>query len=224
MIRLYHVYKRYSNDIIALYDITFQIKKGAFFFITGPSGAGKTTLLRLLFCEERPTEGEILIDGRNISRLPKAFIPHIRRDIGVVFQDFKLIPDWTVYDNVAFVLEVIGTPRSDIRKRTIKALGKVGLQHKIGKKPPALSGGEQQRVAIARALVKEPKILLADEPTGNLDPDTAFEVMEVFKEVNVMGTTVVVATHDRTLISRYSGEVIAINKGRIEDLRCGITL
>lgn len=215
MIKLYHVHKRYSDDITALYDITFQVKKGDFFFITGPSGAGKTTLLRLLFYEEKPTEGQILIDGRNLSRLPKAFIPYLRRSIGVVFQDFKLIPNWTVYDNVAFVLEVIGTPRSDIRKRTIKTLGMVGLQHKIGKTPSALSGGEQQRVAIARALVKEPKILLADEPTGNLDPDMAFEIMELFKEVNVRGTTVVVATHDRTLVSRYGGKVIAINKGRM---------
>lgn len=215
MIELYHVQKRYSNDIVALYDITFQIEKGDFFFITGPSGAGKTTLLRLLFYEEKPTEGQILMDGRNLLKLPKAYIPYFRRKIGVVFQDFKLMRDWTVYDNISFALEVIGTPRRDIRKRTTRVLGMLGLQDKAGKKPPALSGGEQQRVAIARAIVKEPKVLLADEPTGNLDPEMTLEVMEVFKEVNTRGTTVIVATHDRSLISQYGGKVITVNKGRM---------
>ncbi len=215
MIHLYHVHKRYPEAVTALQDITFDIPKGDFFFITGPSGAGKTTLLRLLFHDEKPTSGQILIDGRNLTRLPRTQIPHLRRGIGVVFQDFKLIPDWTVYDNIAFVLEILGTPKNEIRRRVVRTLGMVGLQHMMAKKPATLSGGEQQRVAIARALVKEPKILLADEPTGNLDPDMALEIMDIFKEINIKGTTVIVATHDRSLIERYGRKVITLNRGKM---------
>ncbi len=215
MIQLYHVYKKYPEDITALSDITFKVEKGDFAFLTGPSGAGKTTLLRLLFFEEKPTSGQILIDGRNLTKLPKSRIPYFRRNIGFIFQDFKLIAEWTVYDNISFVLEVLGVAKKEIRKRVIRVLGMVGLQNKIAKKIQTLSGGEQQRVAIARAIVKEPKILLADEPTGNLDPDMACEIMELFYEINVRGTTVIVATHNMALIKRYGGRLISLKYGRL---------
>jgi cell division transport system ATP-binding protein len=215
MIQMYHVGKTFGEEIQALVDVTLSVEKGDFVFLTGPSGAGKTTLLKLLFCQEKPTRGQILISGRNLLKLKKKDIPYLRREIGVVFQDFKLLNDRTVFENVAFALEVIGVAKSEIRKRVLKVLGLVGLQHKFSKKPLLLSGGEQQRIAIARALVKDPKILLADEPTGNLDPELTKEVISILKEVNAKGTTIIVATHNKSLIEGLRKRVVALKKGRV---------
>ena len=215
MIQMYHVGKKFGEEVPALVDVTLSVEKGDFVFLTGPSGAGKTTLLKLLFCQEKPTSGQILISGRNLLKLKKKDIPYLRREIGVVFQDFKLLNDRTVFENVAFALEVIGVAKSEIRKRVLKVLGLVGLQHKFSKKPLLLSGGEQQRVAIARALVKDPKILLADEPTGNLDPELTKEVINILKEVNAKGTTIIVATHNKSLIEGLRKRVVALKKGRV---------
>ncbi|MFQ5900759.1 MAG: cell division ATP-binding protein FtsE [Thermodesulfobacteriota bacterium] len=213
--QMYNVYKTYGKEGDALVDINLRIDRGDFVFVTGPSGAGKTTLLKLLFCEERPTRGQLLVDGRNLLKLKRSHIPYLRRNIGIVFQDFKLFQERSVYDNVAFALEVIGTPAKEIRRKVIKAIDLVGLLNKLSKRPNILSGGEQQRIAIARALVKEPKILLADEPTGNLDPDLTKEVIEIFKQVYAKGTTIVVATHNISLLNGLQRRVIALNKGRI---------
>ncbi len=215
MIRLFRVSKRYPEGVTALHEVSLHIEKGEFAFLTGPSGAGKTTLLRLLFREERPTSGQIIIDGRNLIKLPRKEVPFFRRNIGLVFQDFKLIPHWTVYENVAFALEALGTPPREIRKRVLRVLGMVGLHGKMARKAAVLSGGEQQRVAIARALVKEPKILLADEPTGNLDNEMACRIMEIFEEINTRGTTIVMATHNYELVSRYGNRVIGLDRGRV---------
>lgn len=213
MIELYHVAKIYQRDIMALSEINIKIKKGEFVYITGPSGAGKTTLLKLLFAAERPSAGQILINGKNISRIKPREIPYLRRQLGVVFQDFKLINHWTVFENVAFVLEILGFPRREIRRRVLQTLKRVQLHHRIESFPQKLSGGEQQRVAIARALVNDPKILLADEPTGNLDPDITHEIMKFFMEINDRGTTILFATHDRNLIQTYPKRVISLNRG-----------
>ena len=215
MIELYHVSKIYDRQITALSDINLKVEKGEFVFITGPSGAGKTTLLKLLFCAERPSSGQILIAGRNITRVRAKDIPYLRRQIGVVFQDFKLINYWTVYENVSFVLEILGYSRKEIRRRVLQTLKRVQLHHRLDFYPQKLSGGEQQRVAIARALVNQPQILLADEPTGNLDPDITEEIMNLFLEINDRGTTVLLASHDRNLIQRYSRRVISLNKGNL---------
>ncbi|NIL99726.1 MAG: ATP-binding cassette domain-containing protein, partial [Acidobacteria bacterium] len=186
MIRLFNVTKRY-NDVVAVEGATLEVAKGEFVFLTGPSGAGKTTLLRMMLRQEYPTSGQILVNGRNVGALPQAKIPDLRRSIGVVFQDFKLIRRKTALDNVAYVLNVAGVPRSQQRKQAYEALRSVGLNHKLSAYPNALSGGEQQRVAIARAVVNEPALLLADEPTGNLDPDLAVEIMRLFREINARG-------------------------------------
>jgi len=215
MIELYHVSKIYDRQITALSDINLKVEKGEFVFVTGPSGAGKTTLLKLLFCAERPSSGQILIAGRNITRVRAKDIPYLRRQIGVVFQDFKLINYWTVYENVSFVLEILGYSRKEIRRRVLQTLKRVQLHHRLDFYPQKLSGGEQQRVAIARALVNQPQILLADEPTGNLDPDITEEIMNLFLEINDRGTTVLLASHDRNLIQRYSRRVISLNKGNL---------
>lgn len=215
MIELYHVSKRYSPDIQALTDLSLKIDKGEFTFITGASGAGKTTLLKLLFAAEQPTTGQILIDGKNISRIRQREIPPLRRRIGVVFQDFKLIHHWTVFQNVAFVLEIMGLPASEIKRRVWHALKMVRLHHKLDTYPLKLSGGEQQRVAIARALISNPFILLADEPTGNLDPEITLEIMRLFTEINSRGTTILLASHDRGLIENMSRRVVILDKGRV---------
>jgi cell division transport system ATP-binding protein len=215
MIQLYHVHKSYGADVPALVDLTLEINKGEFVFVTGPSGAGKSTLLRLIFSAERPNRGQLLVNGRNTSRLRASAIPYLRRNIGVVFQDFKLLPQRTVEENVGIVLEVLGQPRRDIRKKVFGLLKQLGLAHKMHQLPPRLSGGEQQRVAIARALINEPQILLADEPTGNLDPERSDEIMALLEAANARGTTVVVATHDKALMSRLDKRVIALENGRL---------
>ena len=215
MIRLFHVSKVYARGERALDDVTFSMEKGDFAFVTGPSGAGKTTLLRLLFAAERPTRGRVLVAGHDVSRLRASSVPILRRNVGVVFQDFKLLPQRTVFDNVAFALEVLGRPRSVIRDRVMTVLRQVGLGHRSTALPLRLSGGEKQRVAIARALVNQPAVLLADEPTGNLDGDLALEIMELFEAVNSRGTTVLFATHDRGLVERYTKRTLRLTQGRL---------
>lgn len=215
MIQLFHVYKHYTKGNPALEDISVQIEKGEFVFVTGPSGAGKTTLLKLMFLAEPPTKGQIIINGYNITRLKRSAIPFLRRNIGVVFQDFKLLPDRTVFDNVALTLAVLGMSKKEIKKKVWEILKMIGLQHKLNAYPLRLSGGEQQRVSIARALVNEPAILLADEPTGNLDPDLTNDIMKLFEEINIRGTTVVVATHDKSLMSAYNKRIISLEHGRL---------
>jgi cell division transport system ATP-binding protein len=215
MIQTFHVYKQYNRDSSALSDVTLKVDKGEFVFLTGPSGAGKTTFLKLIFREESPTQGQILVNGRNVSAIPESKIPFLRRSIGVVFQDFKLLKRKTVVENVAFVLRIMGVPKSERKRRAFQILKQVGLHHKMNAYPLRLSGGEQQRVAIARALINEPVLLLADEPTGNLDPELAYEIMTLFKEINNRGTTVLVATHDRELITRMGKRVIILENGRV---------
>ncbi len=215
MIQLYHVTKRYPPGINALTDISLHVEKGEFVFLTGPSGAGKTTLLKMLFREELPTEGQILVNGRNLAVLPAARVPYLRRSIGVVFQDFKLIHRKTVYENIALALHVVGVSESEHKGRVLRVLRMVGLQHRMHAYPLQVSGGEQQRVAIARALINEPLLLLADEPTGNLDPELSHDIMRLFREINAHGTTVVVATHDRDLIRRFGRRAVHLEGGRL---------
>jgi len=215
MIRIYHLTKQYDDGMPALSDINLEIGKGEFVFVTGASGAGKTTLLRLMLRQQLPSEGQILVNGRNVGELPNSKVPSLRRFIGVVFQDFKLIQRKTALENVAYVLNVAGTSRSEQRRRAYNALRSVGLNHRLNALPKVLSGGEQQRVAIARAVVNEPTLLLADEPTGNLDPDLAVEIMRLFREINARGTTVVVATHDRDLVQRMQRRTVVLDQGRL---------
>jgi cell division transport system ATP-binding protein len=217
MIQFYHVSKIYSNNIQALNDINLQLDKGEFVFLTGASGAGKTTLLKLMYCEESPTRGEILVNGINISRIKPSRIPYLRRNIGIVFQDFKLLKDLTVFQNVAFALEVTGTRGRELKRRTWNTLRMVGLLDKMDEVPLKLSGGEQQRVAIARALVNNPPILLADEPTGNLDPDITLDIINLMNNFNTWGMTIIIATHNTDLVKKYSKRVIRLNEGRIID-------
>ena len=203
----------------ALHDVSLEVRKGEFVFLTGPSGAGKTTLLELIFAAKQPSVGQILVLGRNVARLGAGAVPALRRRVGVVFQDFKLLQDRTVEENVRLALDVVGTPRREARSRVFQILKSVGLQHRRFHHPLSLSAGEQQRVALARALVNEPEILLADEPTGNLDPELTIEIMDLIVSAATHGTTVLVATHDHSLIDRYGKRVLRLEAGRIaEDL------
>jgi len=215
MIQLHNVSLAYQKDATALNNITLRIAKGEFVFLTGPSGAGKTTLLRLLYGALAPSSGQVLIDGQNVSRMTPSQIPLLRRSIGVVFQDFKLLQNRTVFENVAITLEVLGWGRADIGKKVLHILKQMGIESKINLTPQRLSGGEQQRVALARALVNDPKILLADEPTGNLDDANKNQILSIFKDANARGTTVVVATHDRRLIENSHKRLVTLNKGDI---------
>ncbi len=215
MIQLYHVTKRYSEYSVALADVSCSVEKGEFVFLTGASGAGKTTLLKLLLRKDVPSEGQILVNGRNIAAMPRSRIPFLRRSMGVVFQDFKLLQRKTIMENVSLVLRLQGLPAKELKSKAYQALKRVGLHHKLSKYPLELSGGEQQRVAIARALINEPSILLADEPTGNLDPDLALEIMDLFRETNNRGTTVIVATHHRELIEHMGRRTLLLDHGRL---------
>jgi cell division transport system ATP-binding protein len=207
--------KSYGRGEYALHNLNLTVDKGEFAFLTGPSGAGKSTLLRLLLLEERPSEGDVIVGGRNLSHLTRDEIQAYRRTVGFVFQDFKLIPTKTIFENVAFVQRVLGRPVEEQRRSTYQVLKWVGLQHRLNALPEELSGGEQQRVAIARALVNEPHLVLADEPTGNLDPDLSLEIMNLFRDMNARGTTVLVATHDRELIKWVGRRVISLDHGEM---------
>jgi len=215
LVRMYHVSKSYLPGAFALRDVSLEIEKGDLVFLTGPSGAGKTTLLKLLFAAEQPSEGSIIIGGRNIARLSERAVPSLRRRIGVVFQDFKLLQRRTIEENVGITLAVRGEPPRHVQARAFRMLKQVGLQHRRHDHPLSLSGGEQQRVAIARALVGEPELLLADEPTGNLDPDLTLEIMDLIALASARGTTVVVATHDLSLVERYAERVFHLQAGRL---------
>jgi cell division transport system ATP-binding protein len=210
--------KQYGRGVYALRDLSISIDKGEFIFLTGPSGAGKSTLLRLLLREDVPTDGELTVLGRDLSAMSSSQVQAYRRSLGFVFQDFRLIPRMTVFENVAFVMRVLGVPDIIQQRKTFQVLKWVGLQHRMNSVPEELSGGEQQRVAIARALVNEPQLVLADEPTGNLDPDLSLEIMNLFREINSRGTTVLVATHDRELIRRVGRRSITLDHGRVVEI------
>ena len=215
MIETHGLGKAYGRGLYGLRDVSITIEKGEFVFLTGPSGAGKSTLLRLLLLQERPTEGYAIVNGRNLSRMSRGEVQTYRRSVGFVFQDFKLVPTKTVFENVSFALRVLGSPTEHQRRRTYQVLKWVGLHHRQQAYPPELSGGEQQRVAIARALVNEPHLILADEPTGNLDPDLSLEIMNLFRDINASGTTVLVATHDRELIKWVNRRTIHLEHGHV---------
>lgn len=216
LIRVINVEKQYKNGVTALYNLNLSIKKGDFVFVIGASGSGKSTLIKMMYREERPTRGKMIIGGIDVAKLRNGKVYKLRRKLGVVFQDYKLLPKLNVYENVAFALEVIGMSKDEIRKRVIKVLKLVGLKEKIKSYPNQLSGGEQQRVAIARAIVNDPKLLICDEPTGNLDPVTSLEIMSVLDNVNKkLGTTIVMATHDREIVNKMKKRVILLDKGQL---------
>jgi len=219
MIRVFDVDKAYDHHTTVLTALTFHIAKGEMVFLTGPSGAGKTTLLRLLYGAERPDRGQIIVNGRNIARLQHRHLPLLRRSLGLVFQDFRLLPDRTAFDNIAFALRAVGAPAREVRQRVTQLLAHVDLADRRDILARRLSGGEQQRIAIARALINAPTLVLADEPTGNLDPDMAWEIMRLFQGIHQQGTTVLIATHDRDLIqdavSRADCRVLALRDGRL---------
>ena len=218
MIESSHLSKVYRKGVYALRDLSLSIEKGEFLFLTGPSGSGKSTLLRLLLREELPTEGQLKVFGRNLADLTSTQVQEYRRSLGFIFQDFRLITRFTVFQNVAFVMRVLGVPPAIQQRKTFQMLKWVGLQHRMNAHPDELSGGEQQRVAIARALVNDPQLVLADEPTGNLDPDLSLEIMNLFREMNARGTTVVVATHDRELIRRVGRRAITLEHGHLSEV------
>jgi cell division transport system ATP-binding protein len=213
-----NISKMYSRGVYALRGLNLRVDKGDFVFLTGPSGAGKSTLLRLLLRQDVPTEGELVVGGRNLATLTSNQVQSYRRSLGFVFQDFKLLPSKTVLENVAFVPRALGMPITQQQRRTFQVLKWVGLQHRMNARPLELSGGEQQRIAIARSLVNDPMIILADEPTGNLDPDLSLEIMNLFREINARGTTVIVATHDRELIRRVGRRALTLDHGRIVEV------
>lgn len=215
IVRLENVTKVYGNKTIGLDHVSTNIHKGEFVFLVGASGAGKSTFLKLLFREEKPTSGKIYVGNKNISLLKTKELNILRKNIGVVFQDFRLLEDRTAYENIAYAMEVLGYDKKDIMDRVPKILKKVGMQHRQEHYPQQLSGGEQQRIAIGRAIINSPKILLADEPSGNVDPSTAVEIMDIFKEINSVGTTIIMATHDRFIVDQLAKRVIELKKGQI---------
>jgi cell division transport system ATP-binding protein len=221
MIELYHVWKQYQKPLWALSDVNLSVTRGEFCFITGPSGSGKSTLLKAIYREVIPTEGQIIIAGKNIQRIPDHKICAIRRQMGIVFQDFRLLFHKRVFDNVAIALRVLGAPPRDMKRKTFIALRMVNLQQRLWDYPSQLSYGEQQRVAIARAIVNNPRILLADEPTGNLDPDLAHEIFGLFRVINKQGTTVIICTHDKELIRRFGGRVLYLHEGKLHEKDVG---
>ena len=216
LIRVDNVQKTYKNGVVALYDFNLSIQAGEFVFVIGASGSGKSTLIKMLYREEKPDKGSILIGGIDVSRLKDRKVYILRRKLGVVFQDFKLLPKLTVFENVAFAMEVFGYDKAQIQKRVLEVLDLVGLKNKVRQYPTQLSGGEQQRVVIARAIVNNPKLLICDEPTGNLDPDTSMEIMKVLENINNLGTTVIMATHDRNIVNKMGKRVIWIEDGRLK--------
>ena len=215
MIEMKNVYKKYPNGVVAINGLNIKINQGEFVYIVGPSGAGKSTFIKMMYREEKATSGEIFVNGMNLSTLKNKEVPYLRRQIGVVFQDFKLLPRLNVYENVAFALEVIEENPSKIRKRVMDVLDLVGLKSKVRMFPDELSGGEQQRVSIARSIINVPKVVIADEPSGNLDPDTSWEIMKLFEEINARGTTIIMATHNREIVNNMRRRVIAIEGGLI---------
>jgi len=215
VIEMQDIWKTYADGTTALQGINVVIDRNEFVYIVGPSGAGKSTFMKLIYREEYPTKGQISVNGFNIGKLKHRKIPYVRRNIGVIFQDYKLLPKLTAFENVAFAMEVIETPRRLIRRRTMEVLELVGLKHKAGSLPAQLSGGEQQRVAIARAIVNNPAVIVADEPTGNLDPETSWGIMNLLEEINFRGTTIVMATHNKEIVNTMRKRVIAIERGSI---------
>lgn len=210
-----NVYKKYTNGVVASNGISVTIKSGEFVYVVGPSGAGKSTFIKMMYRETVPSSGEVVFDGIDIAKLKQKEVPKLRRRIGVVFQDFKLLPNLTVYENIAFALEVIEEKPEDIRRKVTEVLNLVGLKQKARMFPNELSGGEQQRVSIARSIVNQPEIVIADEPTGNLDPDTSWDIMEVFEKINARGTTIIMATHNKEVVNTIRHRVIAIEGGII---------
>jgi cell division transport system ATP-binding protein len=219
MIDFYHVSKRFDRYSTALADVSFSIGKGEFVFLTGHSGAGKSTILKLILRQLQPTDGQIVVNGRNLATMKRRHLPVFRREIGMVFQDFKLIERMTVFENLSFVMTVLNVPPREHKKKAYTVLRAVNLHHRLNAYPPQLSGGEQQRVAIARALINDPFLIIADEPTGNLDPDLSADVIQIFIEANLRGSTVLLATHDRDLIRRVGKRVIHLEKGRLIEER-----
>ncbi len=213
LIEIKNTYKQYKNGVTALCDLTLSIPKGDFVFLVGASGSGKSTLIKLLYRQEKPTRGEVYVGGINVAKLRNRKVYKLRRKLGIVFQDYKLLPGMTVYENVAFALEIYGLPEREVRKKVMNAIEKVGLKEKFRSYPDQLSGGEQQRVSIARAIVNNPKILICDEPTGNLDPNTSLEIMEFINKINEEGTTIIMATHDKDIVNTYKKRVITLEKG-----------
>lgn len=215
MIEMQDVWKTYPDGSHALQGISVKVDQSEFVYVVGPSGAGKSTFMKMIYREEKPTKGTIFVNGFNLEKLKQRKIPYVRRNIGVIFQDFRLLPKLTVYENVAFAMEVIEAPKKVIKKRTLEVLELVRLKDKAHSLPTQLSGGEQQRVAIARAIVNKPSVIIADEPTGNLDPDTSWEIMKLMEEINFRGTTIVMATHNREIVNTMRKRVLAIESGRI---------
>ncbi|NLM73054.1 MAG: cell division ATP-binding protein FtsE [Clostridiaceae bacterium] len=216
MIKFVDATKVYSNGVVGLKNVTLTIEKGEFVFVIGASGAGKSTFLKLIMHEEAPTEGEVYVNGYSIHNMPRSEIPYLRRSLGVVFQDFRLLPNKTAYENVAFAMQMVEASPREIRRQIPLALGLVGLSKKAKAYPNQLSGGEQQRVVLARALVNNPSVLIADEPTGNLDPKTSMEIMNLFEEINQRGTTVIVATHEKDIVDKMKKRVIILEQGEVK--------
>ncbi|MFC0211082.1 cell division ATP-binding protein FtsE [Paenibacillus chartarius] len=215
MIEMHDVWKTYSDGTNALRGISIKVNAGDFVYVVGPSGAGKSTFMKLMYREERPTKGQIFVNGFNLERLKQRKIPFVRRNIGVIFQDYRLLPKLTAYENIAFAMEVIEAPKKHIKKRTMEVLELVKLKEKADSLPTQLSGGEQQRVAIARAIVNNPAVIIADEPTGNLDPETSWGIMKLLEEINYRGATIVMATHNKEIVNTMRKRVIAIEQGQI---------